>query len=100
MTGRNVSRHVKGHSSPHTWHKKILVAMQDPAVAILSATMENLATDGLGEVKVADRSTVFFKKLPADVSEETLAKYEVQREAYLYAFNELDKAIISERVIQ
>ena len=61
--------------------------------------MENLATDGLGEVKVVDRSTVFFKKLPADVSEETLAKYEVQREAYLYAFNErADKAIISKEL--
>ena len=61
--------------------------------------MENLATDGLGEVKVVDRSTVFFKKLPADVSEETLAKYEVQREAYLRAFNErADKAIISKEL--
>lgn len=70
-----------------------------PSVAILNTTMENLATDGLGEVNVVDRSTVFYKKLPADVNEETLAGYEVEREAYLRAFNErADKAVISKHL--
>ena len=67
-----------------------------PTASTLSATMENLATDGLGEVKTIDRSTVFFKKLPADVTEEALGRYEVPRETYLRAFNErADKSIVT-----
>ena len=50
--------------------------------------MDNLATNGFGSVKNVERSTVFFKKLPADVTDEALARYEVQHESYLQAFNE------------
>ena len=58
--------------------------------------MENLATDGFGTVLSIDRSTVFYKKLPADVTDEDLATYEVPREKYLQAFNEwADKSIIT-----
>ena len=58
--------------------------------------MENLATDGFGTVVSIDRSTVFYKKLPADVTDEDLATYEVPREKYLQAFNEqADKSIIT-----
>ena len=56
--------------------------------AILNAVMDNLATDGFGLEKNIERSTVFFKKLPADVTDESLARYAVQRERYLQAFNE------------
>ena len=67
-----------------------------PSAPILNAVMDNLATDGFGSVKNIERSTVFFKKLPADVTDEALARYEVQRERYLQAFNErADKSIIS-----
>lgn len=61
-----------------------------PSAAALNAIMENLATDGLGTIEMIDRSTVFFKKLPADVDQDDLKKYEVARENYLRA----DKAII------
>ena len=58
--------------------------------------MQILATDGFGTVKTIERSTVFFKKLPADLSDDVLAMYEVPRERYLLAFNErADKSIIN-----
>lgn len=67
-----------------------------PSADVLSVTMQNLATDGFGTVKTIDRSIVFFKKLPADLSDEVLATYEVPRERYLFAFNErADKSIIT-----
>ena len=57
--------------------------------------MDNLATDGFGLVKNTERSTVFFKKLPAELIA-SLARYEVQRERYLQAFNErAERSIIS-----
>lgn len=67
-----------------------------PSAEVLSGTMENLATDGFGTVVSVDRSTVFYKKLPADINDEDLATYEVTREKYLQAFNErADKSIIT-----
>ena len=70
-----------------------------PSADVLSATMQNLATDGFGIVKTIDRSIVFFKELPADLSDEVLATYEVPRERYLYAFNErTDKSIITKEL--
>lgn len=67
-----------------------------PSADVLSVTMQNLATDGFGTVKTIDRSIVFFKKLPADLSDEVLATYEVPRERYLFVFNErADKSIIT-----
>lgn len=67
-----------------------------PSADVLSVTMQNLATDGFGTVKTIDRSIVFFKKLPADLSDEVLATYKVPRERYLFAFNErADKSIIT-----
>ena len=67
-----------------------------PSAAILNAVMDNLATDCFGSVKNVERGTVFFKKLPADVTDEALARCEVQRERYFQAFNErTDKSIIS-----
>ena len=67
-----------------------------PSAAVLSDTMQILATDGFGTVKTIERSTVFFKKLPADLSDDVLAMYEVPRERYLLAFNErADKSIIN-----
>ena len=70
-----------------------------PSADVLSATMQNLATDGFGIVKTIDRSIVFFKELPADLSDEVLATYEVPRERYLYAFNErADKSIITKEL--
>ena len=58
--------------------------------------MDNLATDGFGLVNNIERSTVFFKKLPADVTDESLARYEVQCERHLQAFNErAERSIIS-----
>ena len=67
-----------------------------PSAAILNAVMDNLATDGFGLVKNIERSTLFFKKLPADVTDESLARYEVQHERYLQAFNErAERSIIS-----
>lgn len=67
-----------------------------PAAATLNLVMENLATDGLGTVGAVDRSTVLFKKLPADVDEDHLKRYEVTKEEYLRVFNERsDRGIIS-----
>ena len=67
-----------------------------PSADVLSVTMQNLATDGFGTVKTIDRSMVFFTKLPADLSDEVLATYEVSLERYLFAFNErADKSIIT-----
>ena len=61
--------------------------------------MENLATDSLGTVGAVDRSTVFFKKLPADVDEDQLKRYEVTKEEYLRVFNERsDGGIISKEL--
>ena len=61
--------------------------------------MENLATDGLGTVGAVDRSTVFFKKLPADVDEDQLKRFEVTKEEYLRVFNEQsDRGIISKEL--
>lgn len=58
--------------------------------------MQILATDGFGTVKTIERSNVFFKKLPVDLSDDVLAMYEVPRERYLLAFNErVDKSIIN-----
>lgn len=69
------------------------------SAAALNAIMENLATDGLGTIQMIDRSTVFFKKLPADVDQDDLKKYEVARENYLHVFSErADKAIISKEL--
>lgn len=70
-----------------------------PSADVLSVTMQNLATDGFGTVKTIDRSMVFFKKLPADLSDEVLATYEVPRERYLFTFNErADKSIITKEL--
>lgn len=70
-----------------------------PSADVLSVTMQNLATDGFGTVKTIDRSIVFFKKLPADLSDEVLATYEVPRERYLFTFNErADKSIITKEL--
>ena len=70
-----------------------------PSADVLSATMQNLATDGFGIVKTIDRSIVFYKEFPADLSDEVLATYEVPRERYLYAFNErADKSIITKEL--
>ena len=70
-----------------------------PSADVLSATVQNLATDGFGIVKTIDRSIVSFKELPADLSDEVLATYEVPRERYLYAFNErADKSIITKEL--
>ena len=67
-----------------------------PSAAILSDTMQILATDGFGTVKTIERSIVFFKKLPADLSDDVLAMYDVPRERYLLVFNErADKSIIN-----
>ena len=44
-----------------------------PSADVLSATVQNLATDGFGIVKTIDRSIVSFKELPADLSDEVLA---------------------------
>lgn len=61
--------------------------------------MQNLATDGFGIVKTIDRSIVFYKEFPADLSDEVLATYEVPRERYLYAFNErADKSVITKEL--
>ena len=58
--------------------------------------MQILSTDGFGTVKTIERSIVFFKKLPTDLSDDVLAMYEVPRERYLLAFNErVDKSIIN-----
>lgn len=70
-----------------------------PSADVLSVTMQNLATDGFGTVKTIHRSMVFFKKLPADLSDEVLAKYEVPQERYLFTFNErADKSIITKEL--
>lgn len=70
-----------------------------PSADVLSVTMQNLATDGFGTVKTIDRSMVFFKKLPADLSDEVLATYEMPRERYLFTFNErADKSIITKEL--
>lgn len=70
-----------------------------PSADVLSVTMQNLATDGFGTVKTIDRSIVFFKKLPADLSDEVLATYEMPRERYLFTFNErADKSIITKEL--
>lgn len=70
-----------------------------PSADVLSVTMQNLATDGFGTVKTIDRSMVFFKNLPADLSDEVLAKYEVPQERYLFTFNErADKSIITKEL--
>lgn len=70
-----------------------------PSADVLSVTMQNLATDGFGTVKTIHRSMVFFKKLPADLSDEVLATYEVPRERYLFTFNErADKSIITKEL--
>lgn len=70
-----------------------------PSADVLSVAMQNLATDGFGTVKTIDRSMVFFKKLPADLSDEVLATYEVPRERYLFTFNErADKSIITKEL--
>lgn len=67
-----------------------------PSAEVLSGTMENLATDGFGTVVSVDRSTVFYKKLLANLTDEDLATYEVPRKRYLQAFNEwVDKSIIT-----
>ena len=70
-----------------------------PSADVLSVTMQNSATDGFGTVKTIDRSMVFFKKLPADLSDEVLATYEVPQERYLFTFNErADKSIITKEL--
>lgn len=70
-----------------------------PSADVLSVAMQNLATDGFGTVKTIDRSMVFFKKLPADLSDEVLATYEMPRERYLFTFNErADKSIITKEL--
>lgn len=67
-----------------------------PSADVISVTMQNLAADGFGTVKTIDRSIVFFEELPADLSEEVLATYEVSREKYLFVFNErADRSIIT-----
>ena len=53
-----------------------------PSAAILNAVMDDSATDGFGSVNI-ERSTMFFKKLPADVNTEALAKYEQTNQANL-----------------
>ena len=63
--------------------------------------IENLATDGIGTVSTGDRSTVFFKKLLADVDEDQLKRYEVNKEEYLCMFNERsDGGIISKELFK
>ena len=60
---------------------------------------KHLATDGFSTVKTIDISIVFFKKLPADLSNEVSATYKVPRERYFFAFNEgADKSIITKEL--
>ena len=70
-----------------------------PSADVLNVTMQNLATDDFGTVKTIDRSIVFFKKLPADLSDEVLATYEVPWKKYLFVLNEwADKSIITKEL--
>lgn len=67
-----------------------------PTASLIIAIMENLEKDGFGKLLKFGLSQVFYKKLPSDVTDDKLRRYDITRESYLQAFNErADKGVIS-----
>lgn len=67
-----------------------------PTASLIIAIMENLEKDGFGKLLKVGLSQVFYKKLPSDVTDDELRRYDITRESYLQAFNErADKGVIS-----
>ena len=67
-----------------------------PTASLIIAIMENLEKDGFGKLLKVGLSQVFYKKLPSDMAEDELRRYDITRESYLQAFNErADKGVIS-----
>lgn len=65
-----------------------------PSATLVIDAMQNLQADGLGVVKVVDRTTAFFKELPNSVTQAVVERYSSTKEIYNICFTQRAPASI------